>query len=104
MKNKQIFTFLKNSNRVIENPETGYYTVVSPCSCKSQSCGNFNISIYRNDDKLTTKLWIHNDTELNIASHYFRQDMETNKSLLKSIIEDSKPILIDDEELMVWEN
>lgn len=104
MKNKQIFTFLSNSNHVIENAETGYYTVVSPCSCKNQSCGNFYIAIYRDDDKLDTQVWIHNDTELNMASHYFRQSMETNKSLFKSIIEDSKPLLINDEEVMIWEN
>jgi hypothetical protein len=101
---KKIFKFLNDSNRVIENGVTGFYTVVSPCSCKKSGCGNFSMSIYRDDSGLDTKLWITNDIELSMASHFFKQSMDTDRSLSKSILEDSKLILVNDEENLIWEN
>jgi hypothetical protein len=95
MSSKKIYDLLNDNNRFIVNQETGYYTVVSPCSCKKSGCGNFSMSIYRDDDVLSTQLWITNDLELSFASHYFKKNMDTNKSLTKSILEDSKPILVE---------
>jgi hypothetical protein len=101
---KKIFNFLNDENRVIENEQTGFYTVVSPCSCKRNDCGNFSISIYRENDELDVKLWIHNEIELSMASHFFKKSMDTNKSLSKSIFEDSKLVLVNNEEGIIWEN
>ena len=101
---KKIFNFLNDNNRVIENQITGFYTVVAPCSCKKSECGNFSMSIYREDSKLDTKLWITNDLELSMASHFFKQSMDTNRSLSKSILEDSKLVVVNDEESIIWEN
>ena len=94
---KKISEFLNDQNRVIINEETGYYTVISPCNCKKRTCHNFCMSIYRHDDELSTRLWISNDSELSMASHFFKDQMDTNKSLSKSILEDSKKVLVESE-------
>ena len=79
---EKIFKLLNGQNLSIEN-SNGYYTVVSPCNCSS--CKNFCMSIYRDDNDLYTRVWVTNDEELIMASHFFKDVMELPNSLSQTI-------------------